>query len=130
MNHLRRELAPVSERAWAEIEVEAQRALTNFLAARRLVAFSGPHGWDASAVPTGDVEILPDGPVAGVEAGLRRVRAYVELRARFSLRRSEIDAIDRGHKSPDLSPVVDAARRIALGEDHLVFHGFPTAGVE
>jgi uncharacterized linocin/CFP29 family protein len=130
MNHLFRELAPISERAWSEIELEAKRALTNSLAARRLVDFTGPHGWDASAVAVGMIDDLPEGPVPDVEGALRRVQPYVELRARFTLRRAELDAVDRGHKSPDLQPVVDAARRIAAAEDHLVFNGYGAGGIE
>ena len=45
MNHLFRDLAPISEKAWHEIETEAKRALENFLASRRLIDFTGPHGW-------------------------------------------------------------------------------------
>ena len=79
-----RDLAPISDAAWAEIEEEAKRALWNFLAARRLVDFTGPHGWDAAAVALGSIETLRDGPVAGVEGARRLVQPYVELRARFS----------------------------------------------
>jgi uncharacterized linocin/CFP29 family protein len=129
MNHLFRELAPISDQAWAEIEEEAKRALGNFLAARRLVDFTGPHGWEASAVALGTIETLPTGPAAGVEGARRLVQPYVELRARFSLRRDELDTIDRGHTSPDLEPVTDAARRVALAEDTAVFHGYPDAGI-
>ena len=129
MNHLFRELAPVSEAAWGEIETEAKRALENFLAARRLVDFAGPLGWEASAVPLGTLDTLARGPVDGVEAAQRQVQRYVELRARFALARHELDAIDRGHKSPDLTPVVDAARSIAQAEDKAVFHGYPEAGL-
>jgi uncharacterized linocin/CFP29 family protein len=53
----------------------------------------------------------------------------VELRARFALKRSELDAIDRGHTSPDIEPVVDAARRIASAEDKAVFHGYAEGGI-
>ena len=35
MSHLHRELAPISEDAWSEIEKEASRTLKNFLAARQ-----------------------------------------------------------------------------------------------
>jgi uncharacterized linocin/CFP29 family protein len=129
MNHLFRDLAPISEAAWAEIEAETKRALANFLAARRLVDFTGPHGWDAGAVPLGSIEALSDGPVAGVEGARRLVQPYVELRARFSLSRDELDAIDRGGRSPDLAPVTDAARRVAVAEDKAVFHGYPSGGI-
>ena len=42
VNHLHRDLAPISADAWAAIETEVRRALTTFLTARRLVDFSGP----------------------------------------------------------------------------------------
>ncbi len=129
MNHLFRELAPISDQAWAEIEEEAKRALGNFLAARRLVDFTGPHGWEAAAVALGTIEPLPAGPATGVEGARRLVQPYVELRARFSLRRAELDTIDRGHTSPDLEPVTDAARRVALAEDTAVFHGYDEGGI-
>ena len=129
MNHLFRDLAPISEAAWAEIETEARRSLENFLAARKLVDFTGPHGWEASALSLGTIEALPAGPTQGVESARRQVQPYIELRARFSLQRTELDAIDRGHTSPDLAPVIDAARRIALAEDHVVFRGYDAAGM-
>jgi uncharacterized linocin/CFP29 family protein len=128
VNHLFRELAPISEAAWAEIETEARRSLENFLGARRLVDFTGPHGWEASALSLGTIEAMPSGPVEGVESARRELQPYIELRARFALKRAELDAVDRGHTSPDLAPVVDAARNIALAEDHVVFRGYEGSG--
>jgi uncharacterized linocin/CFP29 family protein len=129
VNHLFRELAPVSDAAWTEIEREAKRALENFLAARRLVDFTGPHGWTYSASTVGSVEPVTAKPADGVDAALRQVQPVVELRAPFVLERSELDAIDRGHTSPDLDPVVDAARAVASAEDRAVFHGFDAARI-
>lgn len=129
MNHLLRDLAPVSDAAWTEIETEAKRALANFLAARRLVDFTGPHGWTYSASTLGGVSAVGEAPAQGVEAALRQVQSVVELRARFALARSELDAIDRGHKSPELGRVLDAARAIASAEDRAVFQGYPAASI-
>jgi uncharacterized linocin/CFP29 family protein len=129
VNHLFRELAPISDAAWHEIEAEAKRALENFLAARRLVDFSGPHGWDAAAVTLGTVEDLDTGPVDGVSAARRLVQPYVELRAPFRLSRNVLDTIERGHPSPDLQPVLDAVRCIALAEDRAVFHGYEAGAI-
>jgi uncharacterized linocin/CFP29 family protein len=129
MNHLFRELAPISDAAWTEIETEAQRSLKNFLGARQLVDFTGPHGWAASAIALGTIESLKTSPAKGVEGARRQVQPYVELRARFAMQRAELDAVDRGHTSPDLDPVVDAARRIASAEDKAVFHGYDAAGM-
>jgi len=129
VNHLFRELAPVADAAWREIETETRRSLDNFLAARRLIDFSGPHGWDASAVTLGTIEELPAGPADGVTGAKRKVQTYVELRASLTLQRAELDAIERGHTSPDLDPVVDAARCIASAEDKAVFHGYPSGDI-
>ncbi len=129
MNHLLRGLAPITESAWSEIELEAKRSLDNFLAARRLVDFTGPHGWEASAITLGTIEPLAEGPCDGVDGARRNVQPLVELRARFVLQRTELDAIERGHKSPDLGPVVDAARCIAQAEDKVVFHGYAASNI-
>ena len=65
MNHLMRELAPVTEDAWSQIDDEAARSLKHFLAARRLVDFTGPLGWEHSAVDVGRVDALDSGPLGG-----------------------------------------------------------------
>ena len=129
MNHLFRELAPVSDAAWAEIEDEATRSLRNFLAGRKIVDLTGPVGWDLSAANLGRVEVLTDPVADGVEAGLRQVQPVVELRTRFTMVRRELDSIDRGSKAPDLTPVIDAARLAALAEDRAIFVGYKPAGI-
>ena len=128
MTHLHRELAPISAEAWAEIDREAARTLRTFLAARQLVDFSGPHGWDYSADSLGCLERVL-GPVDGVEAGVRVVQPLVELRHSFSLPRSTISDIGRGRPDPDLACVAEAAKRAALAEDHIVFQGFKEAHI-
>lgn len=128
MNRLFRELAPVTDGAWGQIDDEATRTLTGFLAARRLVDFDGPHGWETSSVTTGRTTPV-DAPAAGVTALARQVRALVELRAEFSLSRAELDAVERGAHDPDLSSLIEAARRVAVAEDALVFQGSDAAGV-
>ncbi|TXL72501.1 bacteriocin [Vineibacter terrae] len=128
MNHLLRELAPISTTAWQEIENEAKRTLSITLAARRLVDFVGPQGWSASAVGTGRTEHIAR-PADGVDARIRQVQPLVELRVPFELRRSELDMIERGAKDFDTDPVIDAARAIAIAEDRAIFHGYHAAGI-
>src|SRR5215470_16766948 len=130
MSHLHRHLAPISSEAWEEIEEEAKRTLKATLAARKLVDFAGPKGWQKAAVSTGRVKSLSEGPRAGVTAAQRQVLPLVELRAVFELSREELDAIDRGAKDPDLDPVTAAARNIGMSEDGAVFHGFAAAGID
>lgn len=130
MNHLRRELAPISDAAWSEIDEEAARALSNFLAGRQIVDFSGPLGWDAACVTSGRTDPVESEPFEGITAARRRVQPLLELRAEFTLSLRELDAIERGAEDADLDPVVDAARSIARAEDRLIFEGDPGAGIE
>jgi len=129
VNHLMRDQAPITDAAWAQIEAEATRSLEHFLAGRKLVDFSGPHGWSHSAVDLGRVAPLEAGPIAGVHAAQRRVLSMLELRTPFVLDRAELDAADRGADDLELKPVIEAARRAALAEDGSMFHGFAPAGV-
>jgi uncharacterized linocin/CFP29 family protein len=129
MDHLRRELAPVSEQAWELIEEEASRTLKNFLAARPFVDVTGPLGWGKSTVSRGRVRPAVPSPAEHVVADLREVQPLVELRTPFELARDELDAADRGAPDPDLQPVVDAARRAALAEDGAIFHGYEAGGI-
>ena len=129
MNHLLRDLAPVSDEAWTLIDEEARRSLKHYLAARRLVDFEGPLGWQASAVDLGRVERLPAGPAAGVDAARRRVLALVELQIPFSLGRDELEDAERGAEDLDLGPVIDASRSAALAEDHAIFNGYHDGGI-
>jgi uncharacterized linocin/CFP29 family protein len=127
MDHLRRQLAPVTDSGWAAVEAEATRTLRHFLAARPLVDFHGPLGWDHSARNLGRTEPVPS--VDGVELRRRLVQPLLELRTRYTLEREELDAVDRGSANPDLSNLIDAARRAAMAEDRAVFHGHPEAGI-
>ena len=129
MNHLLRELAPISTAGRLEIENEATRTLKTTLAARRLVDFKGPQGWDLSAIGLGRVQAIDLPQKGNVRARLRRVLPLVELRVPFEMRRENLDDIERGAKDPDLDSVIGAARAIAIAEDRAIFHGFPAAGI-
>lgn len=128
MNGLMRELAPVTGEGWKEIEEEAKRTLTTFLAGRKLVDFSGPHGWRHGAVDTGRVESIGSA-IEGVHSVRRTVQPLVELRVPFTLSRAELDALGRGADDADLDPVVHAAKHIAQAEDRAIFHGWREAGI-
>ncbi|SKA06024.1 Uncharacterized protein, linocin/CFP29 family [Enhydrobacter aerosaccus] len=130
MNHLFRERAPITPAGWAEIEKEAKRTLRALLAARRVVDFRGPLGWQASDVELGRADPIAS-PVNGkdVQARLRRIQPLVELRVPFEMTRAELDAIDRGARDPDLDAVTAAARQIAIAEDRAIFHGYDAAHI-
>jgi uncharacterized linocin/CFP29 family protein len=129
MNNLHRELAPISDSAWAQIEEEASRTLKRHLTARRVVDVLGPKGPELSAVGTGHLHQIPP-PADGVRAAQREAKALVELRVPFELTRQAIDDVERGATDSDWSPVKDAARRIAFAEDRSVFDGYSAAGIQ
>lgn len=129
-NHLFRDRAPITESGWSEIEKEARRTLRALLAARRVVDFRGPLGWDASDVELGRADPIPaPRHAAAVQARLRRIQPLVELRIPFEVSRAELDAIDRGARDPDLDSVTEAARQIAIAEDRAIFHGYRDAQI-
>ncbi|HMK63806.1 MAG TPA: family 1 encapsulin nanocompartment shell protein [Acidimicrobiales bacterium] len=129
MNHLFRELAPVSDAGWAQLEDEAKGRLIPYLAARKLVDFSGPHGWDYSATNVGRTGSVSS-PSEGVSAAQRRVLPVVELRAHFSVSRVELDDAERGASDVDFEELDEAARQIAVAENVSVFHGYGAASMQ
>ena len=129
MNHLLRELGPITDAGWKLIDDEARERLTPALAARRLVDFAGPRGWEFSATNLGRTEALAGAPVDGVSALQRRVLPVVEVRAPFSLSRAELRDVDRGADDVDLDTLDGAAQRIATLENRAVFHGWEAAGI-
>jgi len=126
---LNRELAPISAIGWERIEREARDVLHLHLAARRIVDFDGPLGWDHSAVDLGRVEPLAGCEGSGASLRQRVVRPLIELRVPFDLERSELERIDRGAASVDLDALRDAARRFAAAEDSVLFDGHAQAGI-
>jgi uncharacterized linocin/CFP29 family protein len=129
MSHLLREHAPITENAWAQIDEEARERLAPALAARKLVDFSGPHGWEHSATSLGRVAPIAVTPGEELEAAQRQVLPVVELRAPFSLSLSELRDADRGAADVDFAALDEAAHRIAVAENRTIFHGWDAAGI-
>jgi uncharacterized linocin/CFP29 family protein len=129
MNNLHREIAPVSDKAWAQIEEEASRTLKRHLAARRVVDVLGPKGPELAAVGTGHLQQIR-APGDGIQAAQRGAKALIELRVPFELTRQAIDDVERGATDSDWSQVKEAARKIAFAEDRSVFDGYAAAGIQ
>ena len=129
MNNLHRELAPISDAAWAQIEEEATRTLKRYLAARRVVDVQGPAGTALSAVGTGHLRTIAASK-DGILARQREVKALVELLVPFELDRHSIDDVERGANDSNWQPAKDAARQIAFAEDGAVFEGYDAAGIQ
>src|SRR6201986_3557021 len=128
MNNLHRELAPISDTAWAEIEEETTRTLKRYLAGRRVVDVPSPGGVGLAAVGTGHLLAIAP-PAEDILASQREVKALVELRVPFELSRAAIDDVERGANDSDWQPAKDAARQIAFAEDGAIFEGYADAGI-
>ena len=123
MNHLLRERAPITEAGWNELDDEAKERLEPALAARKVVDFGGPHGWDYSATNLGRI-----GCAGRLRERRRRAPARVaggRAARRVHVSRSELDDLERGAEDIDLGALDEAARRIAHAENVAVFHGWP-----
>ncbi len=124
MNHLLRSHAPISDAGWKLLDEEARQRLAPALAARRLVDFSGPLGWEHSATNLGRTGPLKSAPGKGVTALQRRVLALVEVRADFELSRSDLEDADRGADDVDLAALDACAHQVAVAENVAVFQGW------
>jgi uncharacterized linocin/CFP29 family protein len=129
VSHLLRGHAPITEAGWSQIDEEARQRLTPALAARKLVDFGGPHGWEHSATNLGRARPVAEAPGEGIEAAQRRVLALVELRAPFPVARSELRDADRGAEDVDFAALDEAAHRVAVAENRAVFHGWKAAEI-
>jgi uncharacterized linocin/CFP29 family protein len=129
VNNLHRELAPISDAAWAQIDEEMIRTLKRYLAGRRVVDVPAPAGVGFPAAATGhQLSIAP--PAEGIIARQREVKALVELRVPFELTRDAIDDVERGSDDSDWQPAKDAARKIAFAEDRAVFNGYHEGNIQ
>src|SRR5271170_3789786 len=129
MNNLHRELAPISDAAWPEIEEETTRTLKRYLAGRRVVDVPSPGGIALPGVATGHLREIA-APAEGIVARQREVKPLVELRVPFELTREAIDDVERGSDDSDWQPAKDAAKKIAFAEDRAIFNGYGEANIQ
>ncbi len=130
MDMLKRELAPITIEAWEEIDAQATRSLTAMLSARKVVDVNGPMGSDFAGVPEGRLEYPKKHQKGEVSYGIHKVHHLVETRMPFDLDTAELDNVVRGAKDIDLSNLEEAARKIALFEEKVVYHGMREANIK
>ncbi|MGW9368306.1 encapsulin, partial [Streptomyces albidoflavus] len=105
MNDLHRDLAPVSA-VWAESEDEVRRTFKEHPAGRRVVDADGPTGPDRAAVTTGHLTEITS-PGDGLRARLHASLPLIELRRPFTLKRQDIDDVERGSRDSGWDPAKD-----------------------
>jgi len=129
MNNLHRQLAPISDAAWAQIEEETTRTLKRYLAGRRIVDVPSSGGIALPGVGTGHLKRI-SAPAEGIIARQREVKPLVELRVPFELSRQTIDDVERGSEDSDWQPAKDAAKKLAFAEDRAIFNGYHEADIQ
>jgi len=126
---LKRNLAPISDEMWEEIDDRAKEVISNYLSARKVVNVSGPHGLEKNVVTEGRLEAM-DCKDEDVSAGIYKVKPLVESRVEFELDRWEMDNLERGAKDVDLGNLEEAAKKIALFEEEAIYKGFKNGMIE
>ncbi len=129
MDILRKSLAPISGKAWEEINETAVDILTSVLSARKFVDVEGPKGWDYTALPEGRLNV-PANQKDDVKYGINQVLPLVESRNTFELNIWELDNIERGCEDIDLENLEEAAKKIAGFEEKVIYEGFKNANIK
>jgi uncharacterized linocin/CFP29 family protein len=127
---LRRSQAPLTDRAWEEVDDQAAQILKTQLSARRLVDVDGPHGWELAAIDTGRLEVADTKDSHDVPWSIRQVLPLVEMRLPFVLKQMELDAISRGCKDADLGSLQQAARKAGWFEETVIYQGLPGSKIQ
>ena len=126
MDVLKRELAPISLRAWEEIDKRAKDVLKNYLSGRKFVHVNGPMGLDFTSVTDGRIEVHAD---EFLNYGIYSVKPLIEPRVSFKLGRWELDNIERGAKDINLDALDEAVKKMAFFEEKVIFQGLSDAEI-
>ncbi len=125
---LYRELAPISNEVWAEIDERAEEVLKNFLSARRVVKVEGPKGFDYNVITEGRLTNITEED--DLSYGNYEVLPLTESRIEFEMERWELDNILRGAKDIDYSPLEKAIEKIGLFEENAIYNGLEKAMIK
>ena len=126
---LYRNLAPISNEVWEEIDERASDVLKSYLSARRVVNVNGPKGFAHNVITDGrlaNTEELEN----GISYGNYKVIPLVESRVEFDMDRWELDNLQRGAKDIDYEPLENAMRDIALFEEEAIYNGLDNAIID
>lgn len=122
MHNLHRELTPVSDAAWSQIEEETTRTLKRYLAGRRVVDVPSPGGIALPGVATGHLQSI-SAPEEGIVASLREESLSWNYGCRLNYRVMQ-SMTECGSDGSDWQPAKDAAKKLAYAEDRAIFNGY------
>ena len=124
---LYRELAPISNEAWEEIDEKAREVLKSYLSGRKVVNVNGPKGLDFNVISEGRlINIEKENDIC---YGNYQVLPLTESRIEFEMSRWELDNIGRGAKDVDYEPLEKAMETIGLFEENAIYNGLDKAAI-
>jgi uncharacterized linocin/CFP29 family protein len=123
----KREIAPVTDAAWKEIDERAKEVLKNYLSARRVLHVNGPKGIDYTSVNEGRLGTINE--QEGINYGFYQVKPLLEARVEFELERWELDNTVRGAKDINLEALEKAVRDLALFEEKVLYYGLENGSI-
>lgn len=125
---LYRDLAPITEDAWNEIDETAEEVLKSQLTARKVLNVVGPKGADFTVISEGRLADVEKKETKGnISYGNYQVRPLTEARVEFSMKRWELDNVIRGAKDVDYEPLEEAAKELARFEEDVIYNGLEEA---
>lgn len=128
MDILKRNIAPLTEEAWNEIDEQAIEVLHSQLSARKAVHVEGPKGWDYTVVPEGRLTLVDN--EKDVKTGVYNSTPLVEARISFELDRWEMDNLVRGAKDVELEALEEAVKKLALFEEEAIYNGYEKGNIK
>lgn len=128
MDIFKRNLAPISDQAWQEIDLRAEDVISSQLTTRKTLKVNGPFGLSFTSVPTGRLDLL-ENKTSNVKLGMYNNKPLLETRISFELSKWELDNLLRGAKDIELGALEDAAKEIARFEDDVIYNGNKDAGI-
>ncbi|MFO7615400.1 MAG: family 1 encapsulin nanocompartment shell protein [Bacteroidales bacterium] len=130
MDLLKKNLAPITDKAWGEINEQSEAIFRSALSVRKFADVDGPHGISMGAVPLGRTAIPKNQETKEILYGIQEVLPLVEVRSAFNLNLWELDNADRGAKDINLDALVKAARRMAAFEEKAIYNGLKEANIK
>ncbi|MFP4479103.1 MAG: family 1 encapsulin nanocompartment shell protein [Candidatus Izemoplasmatales bacterium] len=129
MDIFKRNLAPISDEAWSEIDERAEQVINTQLTTRKSLKVNGPLGLSYTSVPTGRLDLV-ENKSSNVNIGLYNNKSLMETRISFELSKWELDNLLRGAKDIELDALEEASMEIARFEDDVIYNGNKKADIK
>jgi uncharacterized linocin/CFP29 family protein len=130
MDIFKKNLAPMPNSAWEEINERAEDVINSMLTTRKSLKVNGPFGLDKTMVASGRLNLVKNSIKENVKIGLYDIKPLLETRINFELSRWELDNILRGAKDIDLENLEKAAHELALFEEEVIYNGLKEANIK